>query len=273
MARRTEEQRAVLLTEGGVVGVDGDGVGRGLLDRVGDVVADAETLLVGGNPRRKQRLELLHVFGRDGEVDARHAVRRGVCGPLDQMLFGRLARPFGIGVEGDQPLGLRAVAEPLADDAADDGLVVGAGRQHGLQFGPESELLDVVEQRVDTLAALVLVDELEELLEHARRGARRRHELHHAEAFGRAVVAFGRSLSLLTGEHAHAVPGRGGADDLQKGESPAEIFELLFHGLGRESVLLYLKQVFGGKHGFMGFGFRFRCLGTGHRVPCIKVIK
>ena len=68
--RGTEQQRAVLLPEGGVVGIHGDGVGRGLLHREGDVVADSETFLVEGDTLREQLLESGHVLGRDGEVDA-----------------------------------------------------------------------------------------------------------------------------------------------------------------------------------------------------------
>lgn len=85
-------------------------------------------------------------------------------------------------MEGDQALGLAAVVQPVADDGIHDRTVVGPGGQHGAKFGPEGELPDIFQQRVDALAAFAVVDELEQLLEHARGGPRSGHELHHPQS-------------------------------------------------------------------------------------------
>ena len=168
MARGTEQQRAVVLPERRVVGIHGEGVGRRFLHRERDLVTDAESLFIKGDLCGEQLLEARDVLGRDGEMDAHDASGRGVGRPFDQVLLDGLARPLGIGVEGDQALGLAAVVQPVADDGIHDRTVVGPGGQHGAKFGPEGELPDIFQQRVDALAAFAVVDELEQLLEHAR---------------------------------------------------------------------------------------------------------
>ena len=164
------------------------------------------------------------------------------------MFLDRLAGPVGIGMESHQPLGLAAIGEPLAHDGRDNGPLVGPGGQHSLEFGPESETFDVLQQGVDALAALVLVDELEQLLEHARGGTRSGHELHDgALSDGLFVAGHGR-IGLRLVEHGHAVAGRSGAHHLQKGESAPEIGDLPLDGFRREAVAGDLLQIFGSEH-------------------------
>lgn len=79
------------------------------------------------------------------------------------------------------------------------------GRKQGFQFGPEGELSDVFEQGVDPLAALAVVHELEKLLEHTRRGARRGHELHNGQSGGGPLVTFGGGSGLGIAQRQHAV--------------------------------------------------------------------
>ena len=169
------------------------------------------------------------------------------------MLLDSLAGPLGIGVEGHQPLGLAAVAEPLLHDGRDERAVVGARGEQGLQLGPEGEAADVLHQRVDALAALALVDELEELLEHARGGARRGDELHDRAAGG--VVAGHGAVGSVVVEGQDAVGGRCGAHDFQEGKSAAESGDLPFDRFGSESVVGYLLQILFGKHNSSGFRF------------------
>ena len=101
------------------------------------------------------------MLGRNGEMNPRDASGRSIGRTFDQMLLDGLAGPFGISVERDQPLGFAAVVEPLLHNSADNRTIVGPGRQYGFQLGPESELFDVVKQRVDAFAAFTVVDELE----------------------------------------------------------------------------------------------------------------
>ena len=207
VARRAEQQRTVVLPEGRVVGIDGDSVGRGFLHRERDVVTDAETLFVNGHLRSQQLLKSFDMFGRNREMNLRHAIRGRIDRPFDQMFLDRLARTFGIGVEGDESFGFAAVAESFVHDGADDRPVVCAGRKQGLQFGPEGELSDVFEQGVDPLAALAVVHELEKLLEHTRRGARRGHEFHNGQSGGGPLVTFGGGIGLGVAQRQHAVAG------------------------------------------------------------------
>ena len=65
----------------------------------------------------------------------------------------------------------------------------------------------MLQQRVDALAALALVNELEELLEHARRGARRGDELHDGEPFGRPLVTRRGRIGARRVERRDAVAG------------------------------------------------------------------
>ena len=161
-------------------------------------------------------------------MDARHTLRGGIGRPLDQMLLDGLAGPLGIGVEGDQPLGLAAVVQTVVHDGADDRPVVGPGRKHGFQLGPEGEFLDIFQQGVDALAALAVVDEPEQLLEHARRGARGGHELHDAQTPGGSLVTGRGLVGLRPIDHRHAVARRSGPHDVQKRKSAAEILQLGF---------------------------------------------
>ena len=266
-----EEQRAVVLAEGGVVGVDGDRVGRGLLRREGDVVADAVALLVEGHLLVEQLAEALDVLGRDGEVDADRAGRDGVGGTLGQMLLDGLAGPLGVGVEGDEPLGLRAVTEPLLDDGAHDRAVVGPGGQDGLQLGPEGEALDVLQQFVDARAALALVDEGEELLEHARGGSRGGDELDDPQFVGGGLVAGDRRLGAGAVDHRHAVGGRGGPHDRQAGEAAAEVLDLALDGLDGQPVGLDLSFLLFGKH--RSYDFRIVLSGWFGPILSPKLIK
>ena len=80
-------------------------------------------------------------------------------------------------------------------------------RKQGFQLRPEGELSDVFEQGVDPLAALAVVHELEKLLEHTRRGARRRHELHNGQSGGGPLVTFGGRSGLSVAQRQHAVAG------------------------------------------------------------------
>ena len=166
-----------------------------------------------------------------------HTLRGGVGRPLDQMLLDGLAGPLGIGVEGDQPLGLAAVVQTVACTMAlDDRPVVGPGRQHGLQLGPEGELLDIFQQGVDALAALAVVDEPEQLLEHARRGARGGHELHDAQTPGGTLLVAGRGRVGLRRDRPPVTP------------SPGEAARTTFRkGNPRRKFSSWVSDLFGGE--------------------------
>ena len=253
MARGTEQQRAVVLPERRVVGIHGEGVGRRFLHRERDLVTDAEPLFVKGDLCGEQLLEARDVLGRDGEMDAHDASGRGVGRPFDQVLLDGLARPLGIGVEGDQALGLAAVVQPVADDGIHDRTVVGPGGQHGAKFGPEGELPDIFQQRVDALAAFAVVDELEQLLEHARGGPRSGHELHHPQSGRLFFIAFHGGIGLRRADNQHAVARRCGPHDIQERESAAEILQLGLRLFGSESVLPDLLQIFFVEHILLSF--------------------
>ena len=185
---------------------------------------------------------------RNGEMNTHAACCGGVLRPLDQMLLCRLARPFRIGMERHQSLGAASVAEPFDDDVLDCGAVVGSGGQCSAQLGPEGEPFEVLQQQVDSFAALSLLDEGEQLLEHTRCGARRGDELDDAEPCRRFVVAphGGRQLLRRGGED--SVARRCGADDFQVGKAAAEVFELPLHRLGGESVRPDAGCILFGKH-------------------------
>ena len=257
VARGTEQQRAVGLPERRVVGIHGKGVGRRLLHRERDVVTDAEPPFVKGNLLREQLLEARDVLGRDGEMDARDTSRRGVGRTFDQVFLDGLARPFGIGVEGDQPLGLAAVVQPVVDDGIHDGTVVGPGGQHGAKLGPEGELPDIFQQRVDALAAFAVVDELEQFLEHARGGSRSGHELHHTQSGRLFFIAFHGGIGLRLADNQHAVARRCGPHDIQERESAAEILQLGLRQFGCQAMIGNLFQIFLCKHRFRLFCFQF----------------
>ena len=161
-------------------------------------------------------------------MDARHAVRRGVGSPLDQVLLNGLASPLGVGMEGHQPFGFVAVAQTVVDDGVDRRPVVGPGRKHRLQFGPEGKTFDVLEQRVDARTPLALVHEGEELLEHARGGSRRRNELHDIEPCGGLLVACRRGVGRCRVKHHDAVARRGGPHHVQPRKTAAKILQLRF---------------------------------------------
>ncbi len=132
------------------------------------------------------------------------------------------------------------VAETFVYDCVDHCLVIGACGQQSFQFGPECEPLDVCEQGIDALSAFVLVDEREQLLEHARSGARGGYELYDGAVCGLLFVTGHGGIDCCGVGHEDAVVGRGGAHDFQKGKSLAEMLDLPFDGLGRQSVRLDL---------------------------------
>ena len=186
-------------------------------------------------------------------MDARDTSRRGVGRTFDQVFLDGLAHPFGIGVEGDQPLGLAAVVQPVVDDGIHDGTVVGPGGQHGAKLGPEGELPDIFQQRVDALAAFAVVDELEQFLEHARGGSRSGHELHHTQSGRLFFIAFHGGIGLRLADNQHAVARRCGPHDIQERESTAEILQLGLRLFGSESVLPDLLQIFFVEHILLSF--------------------
>ena len=140
-------------------------------------------------------------------------------------------------MERDEPLGFAAVVQSVIHDGADNGFGVGPGRKHGFQLGPEGEFLDVIQQGVDALAALAVVDELEQLLEHARRGARGGHELHDAQPCGGSLVTGRGLVGLRPVDHRHTVARRSGPHHVQKRESAAEIRQLGFDLFRSEAVV------------------------------------
>lgn len=173
-------------------------------------------------------------------MDPGHASGRGIDRALHQVLLDRLARPFGIGMEGHQPLGLLPVAEPVLYDGTHGCLVVGIGRQHGLEFRPEGEAPDIVQQCADALAALTLVDELEQFLEHTGRCTRSWHEFHDIQTVGFAFVTRHGGGSLRVAHDHHPVAGRCGAHNLQEGEPAAEILQLALDRIGGQPVFFDL---------------------------------
>ncbi len=236
MPRRPEQQPPVVLSERRIIGIHGDGIGRRLLHRERNIVTNAETFFIKGHLLGQQGFETVPMLGRNGKMDLRLPARRSIGGTLDQMLLDSLARPLGIGMERHQPFGFAAVAEALAHDGADHGLVAGPLGQDGPQFGPESEILDMLQQGIDPLAALALVDELEQLLEHARSSARSRHELHDGEPSGSLVITGGGPVGLSIVQYRHTVAGRSGPHDLKIRKSAAEVLDLPTDRLGRKTV-------------------------------------
>ncbi len=160
------------------------------------------------------------------------------------MFLDGLARPVGIGMERHQSLGLGPVAEPLPHDGADNSLVVGPLGQHGLELGPERETPDILQQGVDSFAALIVVDELEQLLEHTRSGARSGHELHDGTRRGRRVVTGHGCIGRRRAEHRNAVAGRSGPHDPEKGKTAPEIGDLPLDRSGRQPMPGDLLEVF-----------------------------
>jgi len=129
-------------------------------------------------------------------------------------------------MEGHQPLGFAAVLQPVVHDGVHLRPVVRPRGQHGPQLGPEGELFEVLQQRIDALAAPALVHEFEQLLEHAGRRARGGDEFHDAQPGRIAFVTRHGRIGRRRVEQRHAVAGRRGPHDLQEGESPSEIFQL-----------------------------------------------
>ena len=158
-------------------------------------------------------------------------------------------------MEGDQPLGLAAVVQPVVDDGIHDGTVVGPGGQHGAKLGPEGELPDIFQQRVDALAAFAVVDELEQFLEHARGGSRSGHELHHTQSGRLFFITVHSGIGLRRADNQHAVARRCGPHDIQERESAAEILQLDLRQFGCQAMIGNLFQIFLCKHRFRLFCF------------------
>lgn len=104
------------------------------------------------------------------------------------MLLDSLARTVGITVERYQTLRLRAVVQPVAYDCRHDRTVIRKVGYRLAEFGIECEFFDIFKQIIDTLAALAVVHELEQFLEHSRSRSRCGNELDHRQSVGTAFV-------------------------------------------------------------------------------------
>ena len=102
-------------------------------------------------------------------------------------------------------------------------------------------------------AAFAVVDELEQLLEHARGGPRSGHELHHPQSGRLFFIAFHGGIGLRRADNQHAVARRCGPHDIQERESAAEILQLGLRLFGSESVLPDLLQIFFVEHILLSF--------------------
>ena len=128
----------------------------------------------------EQSLKSRLMLGRHGEVNCRLLAIASIQRRLHEVLLDGLARPLLVGVECHQALGLCTISEAVDYDVANNLLILDLGFEILRQLGEEGELLEIYDELVDACRALVVIDILEQLLEHACRGTRCGHELHHA---------------------------------------------------------------------------------------------
>ena len=165
-----------------------------------------------------------------------HTIGTAIESRLDEVLLNRLACAIIVGVERNQALRFCAILQALFDDCRHDRLLVREIANDLLQLGIEGETLDIVEQRVDTLTALILLHKLEQLFEHTRCSTRRRHKLHYRKFANARVISRSRTLALLFRENRNTILGRGSGNNAERREAATEILNLLFDLLNGETV-------------------------------------
>ncbi len=185
MTTGTEEQLAIALTEGGVIGIGSDGIGRGFLLREGDIVLNTIFLSKAIGFLGYLRLEEGDMLMGDGEMDMSLAVRSGIEGTLYQVFLHRGAGTFGIGMEEEHALRQLSVVQALGlEHVGSDSLVVTGSEEGGdilslvlltggVQGVVESELLDVSEELLLEIGGghiVIGIDKGEHVLEHATGG-------------------------------------------------------------------------------------------------------
>ena len=123
----TEEQLTLSSAEGGVVGIHSDSIGCGALLRETDVELLAKLLLIEALTLSQKCLKTSLMLGRNGEVDGCLVAIASVERSLHKVLLDGLACAIGVGVEGNQTLGLFAVAQAVDDDILHHLLILALG--------------------------------------------------------------------------------------------------------------------------------------------------
>ena len=108
------------------------------------------------------------------------------------------------------------------------------------KLGPESKLLDVVQQTVDAGSALVVINILEQLLEHTCSSTRCRNKLHNLRCRCSLVITRLSLRNLLVAHNQHAIACGSRANDFQVGKTFAEVINLLLDLSLSQTVLLNL---------------------------------
>ena len=114
MTAGTEQQTAVGIAEGRVVGIGSHGVGAGFLLRETDIVLYAKLLLVLRSLLLHEGFEEGAMLGRYGEVHAHGAVARlTIACTFHEVLFEGRASAVCIAVELEQALGQAAIVQAI----------------------------------------------------------------------------------------------------------------------------------------------------------------
>ena len=169
-------------------------------------------------------------------MEANNAICSTIECALNKVLLYSLTRATLVGVEGYKTLWQRAVAKTLLDNCTDNSLLIAKVGNDLLQLGIECELLDILKQSIDTLAALILIDKLEELLEHTGSSSRCRDKLCNGNRGVSTLILCSISGCLLRGKHYNTVGRRGCADNLQRWETTTEILNLTLYSLNCKAV-------------------------------------
>ena len=239
-----EEQRAVGLTEGGVVGIGSHRVGAGLLLGEGDVVADAVFLGKGVGLLGHFLLEETDVLVAHSEVHVGLALAGCIECALHEVLLHGRAWPLSILVEEQHAFGQLTVVQPLGlQHVGGHGLIFPGGQQlldastlvaaadlvEGIVEGEMRYLVEVFLLKVGGRHVVWGVDKGKHVLEHAAGGSRGGHKFHDAVSVG--FVGFPRShiVAALLGGGGHDAVAHGGCSlQTKEGESGLKLMQLVF---------------------------------------------
>ena len=181
MTARTEQQRAILVTEWSIVWIGSDGIGARLLLRERDIVLDAVALCILVNLLCYHLLEEFQVVVRNGEMNVCLAVAASIERSLNQVLLHWGANLVLILVELEQSLRQLSVVQSLwLEEISHDSLVIALlDKAHNAllvvymaliaECLAESKLLDILEElffEVSSRNIVWSIQERKHVLEH-----------------------------------------------------------------------------------------------------------
>ena len=253
MTAWTEEQRAILIVEGSVVGISGDGIGTWLLLRERDVVLHTEFLGVALYLICHHLFEELQMVVRNGKVDICLTVTAGIKRSLYQVLLHRGANLFvGILMKLQQALRQLSVVESaFLQQICHHSLVLACLDQVAYAAAlvllalvaerlTEGKLLDIVEEMLLEVGSRHIIRRIKkrkEILEHSACRTRSRHKLHNAVALLLVLVPhlFILLYLLCVGRH-DALANGCGTFETKEGKTIFDLLQLLFNLLLRNTA-------------------------------------